>query len=80
MPEDARVHDDQVSDSVVGRLRDDILLYQLVLGAIRPIGDDPLCIGWTDAGESVELCFAGGVDVESFCSSTAPAFSGVSAW
>ena len=78
MPNGARVPDDQVSDSVVGRLRDDILLYQLVGSAIRAIGDDFLCIGWTDAWESVELCFAGGVDVELLGSSTGSAFSGVS--
>jgi hypothetical protein len=77
MPNGAWVHNDQVSDSVEGRLRYYILLYQLEGGAIWPIGDDLLCIRWTDAWESVE-CFAGGVDIELLGSSTSPAFTGVS--
>jgi hypothetical protein len=44
--------DDLVLDLVVGRLRDDALLHQLVLALVRPARDDFGGIGLADAGSA----------------------------
>ena len=58
--------DDLVLDAVVGLLRHDLLLHQLVLALVGPALDDRGGIGLADAGQFVELVGGGGVDVEQF--------------
>src|SRR5579864_3422370 len=58
--------DDQILDLVVSRLRNDLLLHQLVLGAIRPPVNDFLGIGVANAGQFLQLIFRCGIDIQFF--------------
>ena len=58
--------DDLVLDLVVGRLRDDALLHQLVLALVRAARDDLGGIGLADTRQRVELIGGRGIDVEQF--------------
>ena len=56
--------DDLVLDAVIGLLRDDILVHEVVFALVGPARDDLCGIGLADAGQRVELVGGGGVDVE----------------
>lgn len=56
--------DDLIFDLLVGGLRDDLLDYQIALGAIRTVVDDLLCVSLADPGQGIELLLACRVDVE----------------
>src|SRR5262249_25560422 len=58
------LRDDQVLDLVVGGLRDDLLLDQLVLPLEGPGVDDLLGVGVADPGERLQLVHGGAVEVE----------------
>jgi hypothetical protein len=58
------VRDDQRSDAVVGRPRQNAARDELVLRRIRPPGEDAPRVGGAKAGESVELLGGRRVDVE----------------
>src|SRR5205814_10299445 len=58
------LRDDVVLDLVVGGLRDDLLLDQVVLPPVRTVVDDLLGIGLADPGEALQLVRGGAVDVE----------------
>lgn len=57
---------DQVLDFVVGALRNDLLLDELIFRAIRSPSDNLLRIGIADPRQSLQLIQAGTVDVELF--------------
>src|SRR5206468_10070477 len=58
------LRDDVVLDLVVGGLRDDLLLDQVVLPPVRTVVDYLLGIGLADPGEALQLVRGGAVDVE----------------
>src|SRR6185295_15540821 len=56
--------DDQVADLIVGPLGNDLLLHQLVLGAVGAALDDLVGVSVADSGQGFELGFRGGVYIQ----------------
>src|SRR5438105_514474 len=56
--------DDLIFDLVVSALRNDFLLHQVALGAVRPALDDFLRISIADTRQDFELLLGGSVYVE----------------
>src|ERR1700716_1898539 len=56
--------DHAVLDLVVGGLRHDLLLHQLVLALVGPALDDLLGIGVADTRDHLEIVLAGGVEIQ----------------
>ena len=58
------VRDDLVLDLVVGRLRNDALLRELVLRGVRTALDDAVGVSIPNAGQRLQLVRSRGVDVQ----------------
>src|SRR5262249_56045945 len=58
------LRDHLVLDFVVGRLRDDALLHELILTLVGPSLDDLVRVGAADARKAVEVSLGSGIDVE----------------
>ena len=58
------LRNDPILDLVVGRLRDDLLLHELILGTIRPPCYDLCRISIADSRECLQLLLARRIDVK----------------